>query len=62
MPWGEVGAFLVVLVAVFAAGSLWFHLVEGALDRLRRLLLGRREPPAWHTLPEEETQKEDRDK
>ena len=53
MPWGEIGAVLLVLVAVFIVGSLWFHVVEGALGGIKRLLSRRREPPAWHPLPTE---------
>ena len=48
------GALLLALVAVFALGRLWFCLVEAALERIRRLLLRRREPPPWHPLPPEE--------
>ena len=57
MSLGAVGAFLLVLVLVFMAGSLWFHFVEAILARLRRLL-SRREPPAWHPLPQEERDEE----
>ena len=28
MPWGEIGAFLLFLVAVFIFGNLWFHTME----------------------------------
>ena len=47
----EMGAFLAVLFAVFAFANLWFHLVEGLLAGIRRLLLGRRPPKPWHPLP-----------
>lgn len=59
MPWGEIGAVLVVLVVVFAVGKLWFHIAEGITGGLKRLI-SRREPPAWHTLPsEQEEEKEE---
>ena len=51
VPWGEVGAVLIVLVIVFAVGNLWFHLIEGILGGLKRLFHRRREPTVWHTLP-----------
>ena len=54
MPWGEIGAVLLVLIVALVAGNLWFHLVEGVLGRIRRLLGRHREPPAWHPLPPEE--------
>ena len=28
MPFGEIGAFLLLLAAVFLFGNLWFHLIE----------------------------------
>ena len=60
MSLGAIGAFCVVLVAVFIVGTLWFYFVESILDRIRRLFTRRREPPAWHPLPaEEETEHED---
>ena len=49
----KIGVFLVVLVAVFAAGSLWFCFVESILKRIRGLLTRHRDPPAWHPLPPE---------
>lgn len=33
MPWGQIGAVFLVLVAVFAVGRLWFHIVEGGAGR-----------------------------
>ena len=54
MPWGAVGAVLLVLVIVFVVGHLWFHIVERVLGGFRRLFSRKKEPPAWHTLPEEE--------
>ena len=52
MPLGEIGAFLLVLVAVFILGNLWFHLVEAILGRIKKRLV-RRSPPTWHTFPTE---------
>ena len=60
MSLGAIGAFCLVLAGVFIVGNLWFHFVESVLDRLRRLVARRREPPAWHPLPsEEETEHEE---
>lgn len=59
MPFGAIGAFLVVLLLVFVVGNLWFHLVEGVLERIKGLFRGRKEPQAWHPLPPE--QEEDSD-
>ena len=50
----ELGACLLVLVAILVLGNLWFGLVEWALSRLRRLVFRHQEPSGWHTLPEEE--------
>ena len=47
------GAFLLALVGIFAAGRLWFALVEAVKDAvLRRARRGGPEP--WHPLPPEE--------
>lgn len=51
---GAVGAFLLVLMVVFVIGNLWFHFVESLLERIKRLLTSRRDPPAWHPLPTDE--------
>ena len=51
MPFGELGAFLLVLVVAFVLGRLWFHLVEGVLNRVRALFSRRKPPPPWHPLP-----------
>ena len=32
MPFGEIGAFLLLLAAVFLFGNLWFHLIEAILS------------------------------
>ena len=47
MPFGEIGAFLLLL----AAG---FHLIEAILGQIKRLFTRRKKPPAWHTLPSDE--------
>ncbi|MDR3729491.1 MAG: hypothetical protein Q3X94_06895 [Oscillospiraceae bacterium] len=54
MSLGAIGAFLIVLVAVFVFGNLWFHLVEWVLGRIKGLFTRRKDPPAWHPLPPEE--------
>lgn len=51
---GEIGVFLLVLVAVFIFGNLWFHFIEAILCRIKKLFTRRKEPPVWHTLPPDE--------
>ena len=51
MPFGEIGALLLFLVAVFIFGNLWFHMVEAILGQIKKRLTRRKQPPAWHTLP-----------
>ena len=46
MTLGELGAILLVLTVVVVLGNLWFHLVEGLLDWIKRLFTRHREPPA----------------
>ncbi len=60
MSLGAILAFLAVLVVVFLWGNLWFHLVEGLLGRLHRLLPDRRPPSGWHPYPTEEVPEERR--
>ena len=46
----QVGAVLLALVILFAAGRLWYALVEMVKDAIaRRFFSGKREP--WHPLP-----------
>ena len=59
MPFGQIGAFLLILVVVFLVGNIWFHLVESLLDRIRSLFTRHKEPPAWHPLPPEQEDKQD---
>ena len=54
MPLGEIGAFLLVVAAVFILGNLWFQFVEAVLSRIKKLFTRRKQPPAWHTLPPDE--------
>ena len=54
MPFGEIGAFLLFLAAVLIFGNLWFHFIETILSRIKKLFTRRKEPPAWHTLPQDE--------
>lgn len=58
MPWGEIGAVLLVLGIVFVVGHLWFHIVERVSGGLKRLFSRKKEPPAWHTLPSEQKKEE----
>lgn len=49
----QVGAVLLALVILFAAGRLWYALVEMVKDAIaRRFFSGKREP--WHPLPPDE--------
>ncbi|WP_195985575.1 hypothetical protein [Clostridium sp. D33t1_170424_F3] len=57
MPWGEIGAVLAVLIVVFIAGKVWFHLVEGVLGGIKRLFQ-KRKPEVWHALPPEKDTEE----
>ena len=57
MPLGEIGAFLLVLVAVFIFGNLWFHFIEAILCRIKKLFTRRKQPPAWHTLPSDKEER-----
>lgn len=50
---GAIAAFLLVLVVICIAGNLWFHFVESLLDRMGKLLNRRKDPPVWHSLPQE---------
>ena len=58
MPFAEIGAFLLALVIIFLVGNLWFRLVEALLDRIRSRLTRHKEPPAWHPLPQDETDRD----
>ena len=48
----EIGALLLFLLAVLLVGNLWFHLVDGLLERIKGLFTRRRPPPVWHPFPE----------
>ena len=51
MPFGEIGALLLFLVAVFIFGNLWFHMVEAILGQIKKRFTRRKKPPAWHPFP-----------
>ena len=53
MPWDEIFWMLGLLVAVTIFGQLWFRFVEFLLERTKRFLSRHRQPPVWHTLPDE---------
>ena len=59
MPFGEIGAILLFLLVVFIFGNLWFHFIEAILRRIKKLFTRRQKPPAWHTLPPDEEDKND---
>ena len=60
MSWGAMGAFFLALLILFAVGNLWFPVVEFLMERIKRRLARREEPPAWHPLPTQEEQQQDR--
>ena len=43
MPLGEIGAFLLVLVAALIFGNLWFQFVEAILSQIKKLFTRRKE-------------------
>jgi len=47
------GAFFAVLVLIFFVGMIWFHIVDGLLENIKRRLFPPK-PAAWHTLEEAE--------
>ena len=51
MSWGELGAFLLFLVAMFIFGDLWFRSIEAILRRIKKVFTRHKKPPAWHPLP-----------
>ena len=51
MSWEHIGAVLVFLIIVFIVGRLWFHIVEGVLGGLKRLIFRKKKPTAWQSLP-----------
>ena len=51
MSWGELGTFLLFLVAVFIFGDLWFRSIEAILRRIKKVFTRHKKPPAWHPLP-----------
>ena len=55
---GAAGAFLLVLLAIFVIGRLWFALVETVKDAVMRRFFPGKERP-WHPLPPE-VEREDR--
>ena len=61
MPLGEIGAFLLFLVAVFVFGNLWFHFIKTILRGIKNLFTLRQKLPAWYTIHiDEEERRNDR--
>ena len=44
MPWGEIGAFLLFLTAVFIFGNLWFRFIEAILSRIKQIFTHHKKP------------------
>lgn len=60
MPVGKIAVILLFLTVAVVFGNLWFHLVESALEFLKRPFARRKEPPSWHPLPpDQEDEKND---
>lgn len=57
-----VGAVVLALLVIVIVGNLWFHLVESALEYIRRLFDRGKKPQAWHSLPPEQEDRKDTDK
>lgn len=54
----QLGAILLVLIAVTIVGNLWFHTVESLLERFKGLFSRRKAPPAWHELEQEQEERD----
>lgn len=50
------GGLLAVLLLILVVGNLWFHLVEGALARIKELFLPQK-GENWHTFSDHEEKK-----
>ena len=50
------GGLLAVLLLILVVGNLWFHLVEGALARIKELVLPQKREN-WHTFSDHEEKK-----
>jgi hypothetical protein len=57
---GEIGAVLGFLAVICVLGNLWFHFVEAMLGKIRVRFSSHREPAAWHPLPPEQGEQEDK--
>lgn len=56
---GEIAVLLLLLVAAFIVGNVWFHFVEAILSRIKKWFARGKKPPAWHTLPPDEEDRKD---
>ncbi len=56
----ELAAVLGFLAVIVILGNLWFHFVEAVLEKIKELFASHREPAAWHPLPPEQGEQEDR--
>ncbi len=55
MVWSDIAKIILVLLVIVIIGNLWFHFVDGLLEKIKGVLF----PPknsVWHTLPEETKQ------
>lgn len=50
----EIGAILLAMVVLFTVGMIWFHLVDGIIEKCKGLF---RKKEPWHPLPEKEEKK-----
>lgn len=55
----EIGGMFLFLLALVIFANIWFHFIEAILHKLKRICSRHKEPPAWHTLPQEEIEHTD---
>lgn len=49
----EIGGMFLFLLALVIIGNIWFHFIESILHGFNKICTRHKEPPAWHTLPQE---------
>ena len=59
MPFGEILAAVVFLIAIVIFGNIWYSVVDSILEKIKYKLFGKNENTAWHTLDEEKFEKKD---
>lgn len=59
MTFQSIGVAILVLSAVVIVGNIWFHFVDGIIEKIKYYLFGRNKQHNWHTLPPDEDDKND---